>query len=284
MKYNFSKRLFSLLTCGTMVLCGCSSRKGESKVDSSLFVSPVTTVSDDVNEVVSTVTSSATTTTSSTSTVTTTSSTSTTTVVTTTEVTSFYNENDDVVLEQFDEMGLDVRNSFNGSELLDKGKLYFIYCVDFLFYDGEIKGVKFSDLSDTAKEQLISDIITIDDLICSKFPNYKESISENSSEAYDKASDIIHSGSTNVKDYSREKLGEDNYMKIKGYKDLFVEQTSQDWNEFTDIVGEGYEKGKSKIKDWYENFKKEQQFFFLSIIFFNIFYLFLVYFFRRTSI
>ena len=182
MKYNFSKRLFSLLTCGTMVLCGCSSRKGESKVDSSLFVSPVTTVSDDVNEVVSTVTSSAITTTSSTtSTVTTTSSTSTTTVVTTTEVTSFYNENDDVVLEQFGEMGSDVRNSFNGSELLDKGKLYFIYCVDFLFYDGEIKGVKFSDLSDTAKEQLISDIITIDDLICSKFTNYKESIIQNSS-------------------------------------------------------------------------------------------------------
>ena len=69
-----------------------------------------------------------------------------------------------------------------------------------------------------------------------KFPNYKESISENSGAAYDKASDIIHSGSVNVKDYSREKLGEDNYMKIKSYKDLFVEQTNQDWNEFTDIV------------------------------------------------
>ena len=249
MKYKFFKKFFSLLTCGTIVLCGCSNKKGESKIDSSFHV---TTVSDDIKGTVSTVTSSVTTTTSTTSFI------STTTMIPTTDVTSFYNENDAVVLEQFDEMGSDITNSFNRSELLDKGKLYFIYCVDFLFYDGEIKGVKFSDLSDIAKQKLISDIITIDDLICSKFPNYKESISENSGAAYDKASDIIHSGCTGVKDYSREKLGEDNYMKIKDYRDLFVEQTSQDWNEFTDIVGEGYEKGKSKIKDWYENLKKEQ--------------------------
>ena len=255
MNYRFSNRVLSFLTCGTIVLCGCSSKRSSSEVDTSFFVSPVTTVSNNVDEIVTMVTSCSKTTTITT----TTSATGTTTsVIPTTVVTSFYNQNDEVVLSQFGELSSDIKSNLNNSDLLEKGKLYFIYCVDFLFYDGELKGVKFSELSDSAKEQLISDIITIDDLICSKFPNYKESISENSGAAYDKASEIIHSGSVNVKDYSREKLGEDNYMKIKGYKDLFVEQTNQDFNEFTDIVGEDYEKGKSKIKDWYENFKKEQ--------------------------
>ena len=249
MNYRFSNRVFSFLTCGTIVLCGCSSKRSSSEVDTSIFVSPVTTVSDNTDEIVTTVTSSFETTTISTST-------SVTTTVMSTKV-PFYNESDSVVLSHFGELNSDIKSNLNTSDLLEKGKLYFIYCVDFLFYDGEIKGVKFSDLSDIAKEQLISDIITIDDLICSKYPNYKESISDNSGAAYDKASDIIHSGSVNVNDYSREKLGEDNYMKIKSYKDLFVEQTSQDWGEFTDIVGEGYEKGKSKIKDWYEGFKEQ---------------------------
>jgi hypothetical protein len=259
MKYNFSKRVFSLLTCGTIVLCGCSSKKNKSEVDTSSFVSPVTTVSDDISDVVSTLSSSAiVTTTTNTSTTTTSSSTCTTTVIPTTEVTSFYSENDSVVLSYFDELDSNVKSSFDSSDFLDKGKFYFVSCVDFLFYDGEIKGVKFSELSDMAKQQLISDIITIDDLICSKFPNYKETISSNGSALYNKASDIIHSGSIKLSDYSREKLGEENYMKIKEYKDLFVEQTSQDWNEFTGIIGDGYDKGKSKVKEWYENFREGQ--------------------------
>lgn len=239
MNYRFSNRLLSLLTGGTIVfsLSGCSNEKGSSSLfgsDTYVFVKPATTVTNIVT------------------------TTRTTTVIPSTEIASSYIESDDVVLGQFKAMGSSIKSSFNSSDLLDKGKLYFIYCVDFLFYDGEIKGVKFSELSEMAKKQLISDIITIDDLICCRFPNYKETISEKSAAAYDKASEIIHSGSVNVKDYSREKLGDDNYMKIKEYKDLFVEQTSQDWNEFTDIIDEGYEKGKSKIKEWYENFRKEQ--------------------------
>ena len=71
------------------------------------------------------------------------------------------------ILDSFSKMGNSIRDSFDSGELLDKGKSYFIYCVDFLFYDGEIKGIKFDDLTDSAKEQLLLDITTIDSLICS---------------------------------------------------------------------------------------------------------------------
>ena len=259
MNYKFYNKTLSFLTGGVIVfnLCGCSNKKNSSKVDI-VVPTKVSTFVTSVTDVTSSVTTKITTSTTNVSTSTTTTSTTNlvTESVTTSEMSIIYK--DGVVLNQFSDMGVDIRNSIDTSDFLDKGKMYFIYCVDFLFFDGEIKGVKYSDLSEMAKKQLISDIITIDDLICSKFPNYKESISETGSSAYSKASDIIHSGSTSVNDYSREKLGEDNYNKIGEYKDLFIEQTSQDWEEFTGIVGDGYEKGKSKVKEWYENFKAGQ--------------------------
>lgn len=255
MNYKFFNKTLSFLTGGVIAfsLCGCSNKKESSSIDinSSTITDMVTT--DIVTSCVTTITTVKPTTSLTTTTI---SEPITSTISTTQEVTSI--NNDEIVLNQFNELGSDIHSSFDTSDLLEKGKMYFIYCVDFLFYDGEIKGVKYSDLSDMAKQQLINDIITIDDLICSKFPNYKETISENGSSLYSKASDIIHSGSTNVKDYSRDKLGEDNYNKIGEYKDLFVEQTSQDWEEFTGIVGDGYDKGKTKVKEWYENFKKGQ--------------------------
>lgn len=168
---------------------------------------------------------------------------------------SSVSSNDDIVISYFESLGSDVKSSYDYPDFSDKGKLYFITCVDFLFYDGSINGVKFSDMTDMARSQLVNDISTIDGLICSKYPNYKESISYGASSIYDKASDIIKSGSSNLSDYSRLKLGEENYSNLEEYKDLFVEQTSRDWDSFKDIVGDAYSYSKSKVKDKYEDFR-----------------------------
>ena len=262
MKFKFYNKVLAFITGSSIAfsLCGCSKESSKESssgihITSGIITVPTTT------KLTTTKTTTMITTTVTTTLPTTTSVTTITDPVTEPALDPIYNDVDSTVLEVFNNIGNDVVGSKDSSDFLDKGKSYFIYCVDFLFYDGEINGVKFSDLSEAAKSQLISDIITIDDLICSKFPDYKENISEGSSAAFDKASDIIHSGTTNVKDYSREKLGSENYDKIGEYKDLFVEQTSRDWDEFKDIVGSGYDKGKSKIKDWYEGFKGQQSFF-----------------------
>ncbi len=249
MNLKFFNKSFALMASG-LVLCGCSGNKSSNKNSSVIHTSTVI--------VSTTTTKPVSTTTKPVSTTFLTKTTSSTTVTTQPSAFDIVSSSDNVILSHFANIGSDIKNSIDTSEFLDKGKSYFIYCVDFLFYDGEINGYKFSDLSEMAKQQLINDIITIDDLISSKFPNYKETISNVSSKAFLKASEIIHSGSTSISDYSREKLGEDNYNKINDYKDLFVEQTSQDWDEFKDIVGSGYEKGKSKIKEWYENYKEGQ--------------------------
>lgn len=159
--------------------------------------------------------------------------------------------NDLEILDYFGKMGDIVKESFNSEDLLDKGKSYFIYCVDFLFYDGEINGIRFNDMTDSAKEQLLRDISTIDSLICSKYPNYKEDIKEGYGNAYNKASEVIRVGSENINEFSRDKLGEENYNKLKEYKDLFVDTAFGDWDDFVDILG----KGKQKLKDWYEGLK-----------------------------
>ena len=74
---------------------------------------------------------------------------------------SSFSHDDVTVLDYFTNMGNSIKESLDSSDLLEKGKSYFIYCVDFLFYDGEINGIKFSDMTDLAKQQLLSDISKI---------------------------------------------------------------------------------------------------------------------------
>ena len=161
------------------------------------------------------------------------------------------NEADEIILESFNTLDENIKQNINSEEILEKGKAYFVFCVDFLFYDGEIKGYKFSDMTDAAKQQLLIDITNIDGLISSKYPNYKETINEESSNAYKKASEIIKEGSKNIKEFSREKLGEENYEKIGKYKDMFMEQAFGDFDEFKDLVNQGV----GKIKNWYEGLR-----------------------------
>lgn len=226
MNFKLYNKSLSFLLGGaiSLNLCGCSNYSSESNIDVVATTNLTTSNEFDFN------------------------------VISTTE-SILYTEDDNIVLDEFNLLNNDMINSYDSSDFFDKGKAYFIYCVDFLFFDGEIKGVKFKDLSDIARGQLISDIITIDNLICSKFPNYKNCIADSVIGAYNRVSMIIHSGSIKVDDYSREKLGEDNYCKILEFKNSFIDQTNRDWNDFVFFIGEGYNKGKSKVKEWYYGFK-----------------------------
>ena len=258
-------KIFAVLTGGLFVLCGCgkksndnasiehtlisTSSEGNRTTAPELLVTNLVTIA-----LTSTTYTSSSSLTSSMSSTLLTSSSST----SSTSLSDFYDittetitDNDLEILDYFGKMGDIVKESFNSEDLLDKGKSYFIYCVDFLFYDGEINGIRFNDMTDSAKEQLLRDISTIDSLICSKYPNYKDDIKEGYGNAYNKASEVIRVGSENINEFSRDKLGEENYNKLKEYKDLFVDTAFGDWDDFVDILG----KGKQKVEDWYEGLK-----------------------------
>ncbi len=157
-----------------------------------------------------------------------------------------------MILEHFENLGNDIKNYIDSEELLEKGKAYFIYCVDFLFFDEPINGVTFSSLSDSVKQQILENIADIDALICTKYPDYKETISDKYNYIYGNAIELIRKGSMNIKDFSKEKLGEENMEKLDELKESFKEQVSDNYDDLSELA----DKGKEKVKSWYEEFKQ----------------------------
>lgn len=169
-----------------------------------------------------------------------------------------YTIDDKEVINYFNDIEKDVDAELqNESNQTTKDKLKgtFITIVDFLFYDSEINGIKFDDLTEGAKQNILEIVSSIDNKISLKYPNYKEDISSKTKSAYNKASELIKKGANNIKEFSKEKLGEENYNAIIDAKDELVYYTKNAVSIIGDIAGSIWETGKSKIKNWYENFR-----------------------------
>ena len=93
----------------------------------------------------------------------------------------------------------------------------FITIVDFLFYDGEIKGRTFDSLKDDAKSTVLGIYDTIHTYVEEKWPIWKEELGER------------------------------------------YEQVSKLWDEKKETLSNLWQKGKQKVKDWYEEFRKNNQ-------------------------
>ena len=166
--------------------------------------------------------------------------------------------NDNAIISYFKDVKETVKDAINSEtvdDIKDKLKGTFIVMVDFIFYDGEIKGIKFDDLTEGAKQNILQTASTIDNTIMKKFPNYKEEISSITATAYNKASQLIKSGANNIKEFSKEKLGEDNYNAIIEVKDELVDYTKDAFDIVGDVASTIWDKGTEKIKNWYEKFK-----------------------------
>lgn len=165
---------------------------------------------------------------------------------------------DKEVIAYFNELKINVNEVLNSEEVeivKDKLKGTFITVVDFIFYDCEIKGIKFDDLTEGAKQNILETASMIDNVIMTKFPNYKKEIGSTVSNAYNKASELIKNGANNISDFSREKLGEENYNAIIESKDELVDYTKNALDIVGDVAGTIWDKGTENIKNWYENFK-----------------------------
>lgn len=87
------------------------------------------------------------------------------------------------VVTSLEELKSEVDRSSHITSSIKQG---FIELVDFLFYDGTIRGKTFSGLSNSAKLKVLKIAFLIDTKVEEKFPDYKESIKSASSFAYDK--------------------------------------------------------------------------------------------------
>ena len=146
----------------------------------------------------------------------------------------------------------------------------FITLTDFIFYGGSIKGVTFQELTDSAKESVLTLYEKIDSTIESKFPNYKEDIKSTAKKSYttvvSKASELKD---TIISKY-KEKVGEEAYNNVV---DSFTEDKNRFQDAYTPYVEKGkeigsqaIEKGKEavgsaidKLDSWYQGFKESRE-------------------------
>ena len=126
------------------------------------------------------------------------------------------------------------------TEKLEEAKEYlkdaFITGIDFIFYDKEINGVTWNDLTDSAKETVFNNLIIISDWIDQNFPELKDDISDK----YKVISSFISKKYFEFIDYIKSKLSEEQLDSI---------------DEFKDNVSDYVDKGKTKVKTWYEEFR-----------------------------
>lgn len=139
----------------------------------------------------------------------------------------------------------------------------FITLTDFIFYDGEIKGKKFSDLTSSAKEKVIDIYTKIDEKIDSKFPNYKENIKSTSKNAYNNIKEKASTLKEKIQNEYREKVGEEGYQNtVDSYED--GKSDAKDvYDTYKPYIEEGKSKAKSsiekareKIASWYQEYKE----------------------------
>lgn len=178
--------------------------------------------------------------------------------INTDKTTEEYSSTDEKAIETFNSIEEDIDNILNSETVnnaKDKAKGVFVTIVDFLFYDSEINGVTFDELTDNGKQKVLEIASSIDNKIENKFPNYKETISETAKDAFNKASELIKKGANNLKEFSKEKLGEENYNAIINVKDEFVEYTKEAIDIIGDVGSDLLDSGKEYIKNWYENFR-----------------------------
>jgi hypothetical protein len=135
-----------------------------------------------------------------------------------------------------------IAESEDWEKLKTTGKNYVVTGIDFIFYDQPINGVYFSELSASAKRNVMVALINIDSAIMEYYPNYKEEISAK----YSVAAQYLNTKYLYTLDQIKEYLGETDFNKIQ-----------EGINNTKDNISEGYQKGSQFIKDKYESWRNE---------------------------
>ena len=164
---------------------------------------------------------------------------------------------DNTVINEMNDTLNSINTESNSSNFSDKAKATFISIVDFLFYDGTIKGVTFNELTDEGKQKVLEIANKIDVKIEEKVPGYKYKISSTTSNAYNKASEIIKNGASSLNSFAKEKLGDENYNSIIDAKDELVKYSKNALNLVGNTGSKIFSNTKDKLNDWYQNFKNK---------------------------
>ena len=125
----------------------------------------------------------------------------------------------------------------NSKSVKEKLEDTFITLTDFIFYGGTIKGVTFSELTDTAKEKVLTLYENIDSKIEEHFPNYKENIKSTAERGYNTAVSKAKELKDSIVSKYKETVGDEAYNNVVG-------SFEEDKDRFQDAYSPYVEKGK----------------------------------------
>ena len=138
-------------------------------------------------------------------------------------------------------------NEVNTADTKSKGTLKnaFIKVVDFIFYDKDINGYYFKDLTASAKLKVIGLALKLDNIIDSHFPGYKDELSS----SYNKAKDNLITLYLNLTSEFC-KNNDSICESAKNDFSLLKESLNLSW----DVIKNLAKSGINKLKEWYEIF------------------------------
>lgn len=148
------------------------------------------------------------------------------------------------VVTYLEELKSEVDNSNSITSSIKNG---FIELVDFLFYDGTIRGKTFSSLSNSAKLKVLKIAFAIDSKIEEKFPDYKESIKNASSFVYDKFREKVIVSYFDLAAKVCQENEESCVMAKEGISEL-KKSSSLTWKFIKSLTSSSI----GKLKSWYE--------------------------------
>lgn len=145
-----------------------------------------------------------------------------------------------------------INNKISNSFFKEEAKEDFISIIDFIFYDGTIKGHTFSELKDSSKAKIIYYALLIDNKINYYFPEYKEEIK-------DKYEDIKAKLIASYLDLSSSICSNtnDDCKSFKSDFNLLKTSLNLTWDSIK--VAFTYAKNKkiTKLESWYQTFRSE---------------------------
>ncbi len=159
----------------------------------------------------------------------------------------YIDSTEDDVVAYFENMETEVNQS---STFKEKFKEYFVTIIDFIFYDKEIKGYTFNELTDMAKIKVIAAALKMDSKLDELFPNYKETISSTASGIYDNIKGKLV---TSYLDISTEvcKNNAEGCVKVKEIFSDIKSVCKITW----EFIKELLKNAGSKLKEWYEIYR-----------------------------
>lgn len=174
---------------------------------------------------------------------------------------------DEEVIEYVENINADIDEIILKEEIpqKDENKLkeLFVSLTDFIFYEGEINGIKFAELRNDIKESIIEIYEKIDNKIESKFPNYKEKIKVNGKKTYNNIKETLKELKETIKEEYINEVGQENYNTLVGTYNDSIEDINDVYDEYKPYIDKTkekskdiYTKSKDKISKWYREYRE----------------------------